>query len=1003
MQTQGGAAADTAILSRERNFRMAVYVDWSGDSDVNQPIPELSDYIESISLDRALKGSAPEELLLIEGSSAAELSMTIGGDINGMPLPNVFSRLNPASPLYGYRTVGAEIVYQIIVDTPVGNFVYQQFVGTIRTIKPNRGANTVDITALDKSELLRKPVQIPMWAMSEIAERWGELDSQTCWSHSLLDSALRLCDVGVSAKRPTYFEELDGRVNSNEGVQFWLTGNGTYIPTVGWLDNPNIDCFPNRGKLMYNETGGTLHPDAPVGSTPPQVFAGVGTANYAQAVPAREEDEGFLRYWPLDRNDIGAYGYYYMGLTLNNTAQAAAVSGSYQLFEFYGPWSRVYRIMIGNGKMWVTKQLTRDNGSVVTNTSGTVNIPTNVSTADIFVTFDNTVATGSRVFIKCGANQLGWSAFGANNTEYAFFLSSFNILGRVTVNNIVDLSDAFLCYRENQANPSVAYQPDQCYRRPTNLAVLDRGLNRFSYIPDSKPQEAWKLVTDVAAAEHGSVFFDEQGTFRFWNRETVDEKAQTSVRWVTLDDLESLTWTDNIDSVRNIYTVTANKKRAVYVPSAFSSTDVNEFMTPGSQTKLFRVWVNDIVSPLPWNMQRGFSQDLAGKWKYTNIHHNYIVQFYHPPGWNSGGTVTGEGWYEEGLQPEPVVILGFDGDGWLTVRVDNRSVLPIRFASGVWTDPRANDSAAFNVVGTKIVDYGEQAFVIENQPSIAMYGPKTLDLSGEYIQDTFNATNFVSTLMARTAAPSPTTEQITIPCDPRLQLGDTINLADAQGFGGNIPVQILGINRGWSESNGFTDQLTIELTRAPETPNMTEVPVPKVVRRNGSPNPRLVNNATGWFNGTRVTNAQFVGASTGYYCTNRCITPQAAIIENGKNYTYSVWMYPFFTGGINVELHWYDNGKYYSKGGSRYIPVVANTPLQLSVTAPAPNLAETALLNIIYNGNAVFSKAMFEQASYVNPGQAIATDPLEFFDGSTNPPNTSWNGTAGNSTSTYIP
>src|SRR5690606_42117161 len=57
------------------------------------------------------------------------------------------------------------------------------------------------------------------------------------------------------------------------------------------------------------------------------------------------------------------------------------------------------------------------------------------------------------------------------------------------------------------------------------------------------------------------------------------------------------------------------------------------------------------------------------------------------------------------------------------------------------------------------------------------------------------------------------TDAITIAGDPRLQMGDTIEIKDPEGMGETLRVQILRISRTFSRDGGLEDVLTVELVR----------------------------------------------------------------------------------------------------------------------------------------------------------------------------------------------
>ncbi|MFD1050773.1 hypothetical protein ACFQ1S_37210, partial [Kibdelosporangium lantanae] len=91
MFIHGGDAAEAAITSRERHIRIKVEVDWNKNGTFDHALSDLSPYVSAATTDRSLRGSAPEELLLIEGASAAELSLTLYGTFQGLSFSAVFS------------------------------------------------------------------------------------------------------------------------------------------------------------------------------------------------------------------------------------------------------------------------------------------------------------------------------------------------------------------------------------------------------------------------------------------------------------------------------------------------------------------------------------------------------------------------------------------------------------------------------------------------------------------------------------------------------------------------------------------------------------------------------------------------------------------------------------------------------------------------------------------------------------------------------------------------
>ena len=814
MQTHGGSTANEIILSNQRNFRARVLVDWNRNGKFDHPLSDLSGYVESVSFEKSLAGSAPSEILLVEGSAAAELSFTFSGMYKGMSFPSVFSRYNQASPFYGKVMVTSEVKFWLEVETPTHVVEYKQFRGVIRTITPDRAENRVEITCLDFVENLRKPVFLPHWAMSEEHVNYGEGPSQWAQSHWVIDSCLRLCDVGASGKRPKFKTEQGLNPDGAEGVQFFMTGNGSYLPTIGWVDNLNASTFPAAAIPMF-ERSAPVHPLAPTGTPRPWGLNGLGTP--VQQRYGTPSDQGILRYWVADRDGINPRSAHYMGFTLNtngpNAARVRSVSQYYVMEVAIGNFLYLY-IEISAGKV---RTRLRNDSSKTDHVSPWYDIPTDRDNVDICGFWDLSGTTGSNTQLRIG-NTLTSKTILMSGSPVS---TGYNqIGGRVTVGQAVSLSDVFYSSRNYYG---ASLNTGEAYTMPKYAAVLDQGLNRYSYMPSSSTaKEAWGIITQVAAAEFGSVFWDEDGTFRFWNYSRMIQKQNTIVRHYTLDHVSGLNMTDSTDSIRNIYTVTTSKRRSLTgISTVYQSNDVEEFYVPGRTTKFFKLFVDDIVSPLTFTMVKHDSMPdgAVGSPEWTDaVRAGYCVQYQFPIGW-----------YEDPTRQGVDINVYFNTQGHLTVRIWNGWNEPIRLAKGGTAKDGSSDNsaAAFRIGGSKIVDNAPISILTRNKASIDKYGSRTLNMSGDWIQDSFGAADMFAIMMPRTGEPIPATDSITVAGDPRIQLGDTIAITDKEGLGTGIRLQIYGIRRGWSRNGGLTDTYTVEVLQpdvAPVTPPPPDIP-----------------------------------------------------------------------------------------------------------------------------------------------------------------------------------
>lgn len=797
MFTFGGPEAESAILSGERRIDISVLVDWDGDGNFAHPLSDLSQFVSSATTDRALRGSAPDELLFVSGASAAELTIVIGGEYEGLPMTAVMSPYNGFSPFYLQDVVGPEIIYRVGIETPIGWVWYPQFIGNITTVTPNRGQSTVEIVSLDRVEKLRKPVQIVPWAMSEEHVVAGETESQLVHSQWVIDSCLRLCGVSQTPKRPMFKEEIEDPFDPDAFAvqQFWLTGNGSYLPTVGYVDNPNASSFPFPPTQLTVREGPT-HPELPPGSVQPWALNGLGTP--IGQVNGDSSYQGILRYWAQDRNEIPTYASHWAGFTLNLYDDAYLTIGSHNALEVRIGKHYELRIEINTGQIRT---------GLIHMESGTgepavwtewITIP-NEDHVDVMVYWLNNL-DDQRCYIRVGANSNGGiESYG----DGAILTEDDQITGRVTVGHALSLSDVF--YATWTSEFTLGTPEDIGFVPAKYTGTLDQGLNRFTYTPTVEYKEAWDWITDVAAAENGSVLWDEEGRFQFLNLLQILDKQNTTVRTLTLDDVIGLQITNTLDTVRNSYAVQVARKRAIFQGRVFEGQDVNEFYIGGAIDKDFRVWQDDIVSPLTFFMQR--HSTLPGspypEWN-DDVGHGYVLQY------KIGGV-----WQEDDSKPDLTkVSLFFTDDGYLILNTLNTSISEeVRLAAN--TGDVGEGDAAVRAAGTAILQYDEVPIVSKDRESIEKYSERALTLSGDWYQDRFAQTLIQGILLARTSKPAPVTDAITISGDPRLQLGDTVQVIDPDGFGENFKLQIYGINRRFSREEGLVDTLTVELIAAP--------------------------------------------------------------------------------------------------------------------------------------------------------------------------------------------
>lgn len=813
MQEHGGDEATDAIVAAERRFFVELKVDWNRTGNYGHALSDLSRYADNIQTDRSLAGSAPAELMLIEGASAAELTFDIGGEQDYEDYLNfvaVFSPYNGLSPMYNLDPIGCEVTYRIGIDTAIGIVWYPQFVGNIRTITPNRDTNTVTFSALDRVEKLRVPVQFPVWAISDYNSQRGYELAQLMNSQWVIDHCLRFGDTSPTPYRPMYEHEFTrSDPERDKGIRFWLTGTGGHTPSVGSMDENTSQGFPdveNGSSPMFFQNG-LPHPDSPEPTTPPLALSSLGGDDSGWGTGGNYGSSYMNRYWALDRNTDNINSAHYIGFTLTETGtdgdwwrqtdNATSVVECYLGFHI----KAVITLYQGSIRAEIRNYLTT--GGVV---SSWYAVPAaDFSTVAVKLGIGGGGSAATKYWILVNGVQLGTGTL-ADWTSYMD--GNFDpYTGYVDVKHQAGFNDVFW---GNRWSGSTLTPTDADFgtlggrREASYAAVLDVGNNYLTYLPATSADDAWSTITAVASAELGSVFWDESGVFHFWKRDRIIDLQSSPVRTMTLDDVEGLQITNSLDSIRNV--ITAESKRSTAgTTTVWESSSIDDFYIPATTRKYFIFYPTNIEGVYPLQIPRYRTSETLPLtlplWD-DNVLQGYVAQ------WDNSGT-----WQEQNDYSDPEVHAYMNEDGSLTIEIYNGHPRDMRIATG---DAGESSSAAFKLGGSAVSQNQTAILSTMDRDSIDKYGRRNYPMSGDWVQwQPAVADQLVDFVLPRTIAPIPTTDAVTIAGDPRLQLGDCIEVIDQNGMGELMQMQIYGIQRNYSRDTGLTDTLTVEMIQPP--------------------------------------------------------------------------------------------------------------------------------------------------------------------------------------------
>lgn len=316
-------------------------------------------------------------------------------------------------------------------------------------------------------------------------------------------------------------------------------------------------------------------------------------------------------------------------------------------------------------------------------------------------------------------------------------------------------------------------------------ADVARGALDLVSVPAVTGRDSWEVLQEIASAELGMVGFDESGRFFFRTRADLAANTDPVADW-GLDLVDDVHVQVSTDSVLTRATATARRvpgidsglgastEETTAIP-AFVADDVLT-IPPGTSSVVLtgahpfvpiRQHVAAIATPgAAWDNTAGMAlcRDRSGITRYTGTD---VSAWIAPVSATSvrvsfmnGGSETiyavwPQAWTKDGSAQLQTVPFGFDGGGpalWL---------LGFRFTDEAAIDESVDRQSASGVAtwGTKLQDFGDSP----------------------WWQDAAVLAGFLDGFLADTSSPRATVSDVTVPGDPRLQLGDPVRVQDASG------------------------------------------------------------------------------------------------------------------------------------------------------------------------------------------------------------------------------
>lgn len=333
-------------------------------------------------------------------------------------------------------------------------------------------------------------------------------------------------------------------------------------------------------------------------------------------------------------------------------------------------------------------------------------------------------------------------------------------------------------------------------------AILERSLLELFAVPlVESSADGWDVIKDIAAAELGTAGKTEDGTFRYRNRYSW---SATVVRTVTVEDITSLAIEETTDSVVNrlrvpysALTVQAptlvwQNPEATRVNRLSTITLTASFDTPviGIQTGYFAVLP---VGGGVTGYRASRNADGSGG-EVSNL------QIYAKPFTGMQTTITI-------VNPNPfaVYLVSPSGAGYPSTS-DGQPTLVI--AAQAIAESSGADLGGLSSTGAAVEK--------SNPDSIAASGDRLYEMAvNPWRQSQADAEQLAEDLLADLYEGRPTLRDITIRADPRLQLGDRVQIVDAAGLRLDEPGWVTDIRETWSRGSGAQMVITVRLVAMP--------------------------------------------------------------------------------------------------------------------------------------------------------------------------------------------
>lgn len=853
MQHPDALELSKAIESHDRRIGVFLRFDWNRNGMFDHPFSDLSDLAVSVELDKSLSGGLPPGTPFLEGTSASSLELILGGSrrADEIPASVIFSPYHPDSPFFNQDIRNTPLEFWVWEEAENGRNFVKNFSGWIRQSKTNADSGEVQISCLDAAQMLQDPTWLPAFGpgygpmgTEAFGAFWSDFSS-----HWVIDYLLRqngFSQTPLAHKDAVYSATLHGSTCPEIGYPTYLNhsqfNNNDYHWVGGGADGP-----------MHHDThfDRVLDPAGQAG----QFYSLGNTTRPVYADPGKTIGIGF-RFRTIEGQD-GAQ--MFAEQNLNGAPMGIVINSA--MYPEQATTSKLTLRAFADGALYLELYNQR-NGATYSQFLA--------YQFDVFkdhkwhyVQGEVTFQTDHVMFRLCVDGQ--WYEARRNGAFPALFPYSDPAKSWVTAPpwNASENRYPWLEWPlTNQIAGVMPFTDFQVYHgdpwisiyKPTFQpnAVLDAGLNKLAYIPESHETPAWDILREIVETEFGSLYVDESGRVIFKNFDTSRAERDTPDKVLDADKITSVSLQDSTDNLVNVVTG--------IVQDGYLGTgrvyDANEQTLYFDRSNALNRQItierdkNYFVIPPTGGNPVVFWPEIRGMVWPTHVGRNIIPKVPDPNAWEDTTHEffgVGSVWAADGhahfngtsyiADEVPSVDVWPFGNKSLYIAVFNLKTAPVQLSNGVINRSRPKGSSQkdynggtphyangrtmrYNMLIPGVVVYqgDEVPWRLDNPESILRDGYRPYEIArNDWTQILDSMQDLARKLLDDVDQnPVPLIDDIEAPMDQRVQLGDTVTITNAGNIGSDLTAIVTGINRRIS-SSGATDTYSLKLIYRPAT------------------------------------------------------------------------------------------------------------------------------------------------------------------------------------------